>query len=89
MPFNDSTVVGFYLSLTIQTLAGYSIMLSMMTAVLFYLGFYFYVVAFITDFESILAKTIEADGLRVKYKKMLIHKQIIIEAINHQIAVVR
>lgn len=53
MPFDDTKPRGLILSLALQSAAGYSFMLTMMSIIQFHLGVYFYNVAFLRDFQSL------------------------------------
>lgn len=56
MPFDESTPTGFIISLILQSAAGYTFMLVLMSVILYYLGHYLYVVAFIEDFQWLFDK---------------------------------
>lgn len=52
MPFDDSTTKGFMVSLVLQSFGGYTFMLVMMSIILFYMGYYMYLMAFLDDFQT-------------------------------------
>lgn len=56
MPFDETTIKGFFVSLIFQCCGGYTFMLVMMSIILFYMGLYIYSMAFIKDFQSVFEK---------------------------------
>lgn len=66
MPFDESTPIGFLISLVLQSCGGYTFMLVLMSIILFYMGFYFYVVAFTCDVQAIFDKMDTVDGIFIK-----------------------
>lgn len=60
MPFDESTITGFMISLALQSAAGYTFMVILMSVLLYFMGFYLYTVAFVEDFQWIFNRLNEA-----------------------------